>query len=222
MAASIGVVGGTGNLGAALAKRWAKAGHKVAIGSRNIEKAALKADEIAASTGNAVSSGSNQTVAEQADIIVVTVPFAAQANTLEDIKAAVQGKIVVDTTVPLVPPKVMRVQLPEAGSAANIAANLLGDDVTVVSAFHNVAAHKLETDADVHCDIMVFGDKKAARAQVVALADDAGLRGLHAGPLANAVAAEALTSIQIFINKNYGIDGAGIAFTGEMTKSVDA
>ena len=219
MAVSIGVVGGTGNLGAALAKRWVKAGHQVSIGSRNVEKAVQKADEISSATGNKVGSGSNQAVAAEASIVVVTVPFSAQQSTLEDIKETVQGKIVVDTTVPLVPPKVMRVQLPDEGSAALRAAGILGEGVTTVSAFHNVAAHKLATDDHVHCDILVFGDKKAARSQVVALANDAGLRGFHAGSLANSVAAEALTSIQIFINKNYGIDGAGIAFTGEITQS---
>lgn len=218
---SVAVVGGTGNLGAALAKRWVKAGYRVLLGSRTAEKAAEKAQEIAASTGMAVASGSNQEVAAQASIIVVTVPFAAQQATLEDICTLVQGKIVVDTTVPLVPPKVMRVQMPAEGSAALRAAALLGEGVTLVSAFHNVAAHKLATDDEVKCDIMVFGDDKAARSQVVALANAAGLRGVHAGALANSVAAEALTSIQIFVNKTYGVDGAGIAFTGDFTLAAE-
>lgn len=217
----IAVVGGTGSLGAALAKRWAKAGHSILIGSRNSEKADEKAKELSAAIGIAITSGSNPEVAAQADIVVVTVPFAAQQATLEDIRSVVQGKVVVDTTVPLVPPKVMRVQLPSEGSAALKAASILGGDVTVVSAFQNVAAHKLATDEHIECDIMVFGDVKEARSQVVALANDAGLRGVHAGALCNSVAAEALTSIQIFVNKNYGVDGVGIAFTGDFTQSVD-
>lgn len=221
VSAIVAVVGGTGSLGAALAKRWVQAGRTVLIGSRTSEKAAETAAQISADTGVNVSSGSNAEVASKADIIVVTVPFAAQAATLADIQAVVQGKIVVDTTVPLVPPKVMRVQLPEEGSAALKAAALLGDGVTMVSAFHNVAAHKLATDAAINCDIMVFGDVKAARSEVVRLANEAGLRGVHAGSLSNSVAAEALTSIQIFVNKHYGVDGVGVAFTGDFTSSVD-
>ena len=86
----------------------------------------------------------------------------------------------------------------------------------LVSGFHNVAAHKLAQDIDVACDILVFGDDKAARAEVVALADAIGLRGIHAGALVNAAAAEAMTSLLIFINKNYRVDGAGIRITGEL------
>ena len=133
-----------------------------------------------------------------------------------------EGKIVIDTTVPLMPPKVARVQLPPEGSAAQRAQNLLGEDVRLVSAFHNVAAHKLATDQIVDCDVLVFGDDKPARAVAVELADCAGLRGLHAGVLANAAAAEALTSILIFINKNYKVDGAGIRITGALDISAAA
>jgi 8-hydroxy-5-deazaflavin:NADPH oxidoreductase len=158
----------------------------------------------------------NADAAAMADLVIVTVPFSAQASTLEDIKPHVAGKIVVDTTVPLVPPKVMRVQLPPEGSAAVKTAAILGEGVRVVSGFHNVAAHKLAQDVDVDCDILVFGDEKTARAEVVALADAIGLRGIHAGALVNAAAAEAMTSLLIFINKNYQVDGAGIRITGDM------
>jgi 8-hydroxy-5-deazaflavin:NADPH oxidoreductase len=158
----------------------------------------------------------NADAAAAADVVIVTVPFSAQGSTLEDIKPHVAGKIVVDTTVPLVPPKVMRVQLPPEGSAALRAAAILGDGVRVVSGFHNVAAHKLAQDVDVDCDILVFGDEKAARAEVVALADAIGLRGIHGGALVNAAAAEAMTSLLIFINKQYQVDGAGIRITGDL------
>jgi hypothetical protein len=110
----------------------------------------------------------------------------------------------------------MRVQLPPEGSAAVRAQQILGADTTVVSAFHNVAAHKLATAEAVDCDVLVFGDQKEARERVVALAAAAGLRGLHAGSLANSAAAEALTSILIFINKAYAVDGAGLRITGEL------
>ncbi|WP_018991447.1 NADPH-dependent F420 reductase [Aromatoleum toluclasticum] len=217
----IGVVGGTGHLGAALARRWAKHGHKIVIGSRDADKARAAADALGAELGREIASGTNLDAARQADVVVVTVPFASQAAVLEEIRPAVHGKIVVDTTVPLVPPKVMRVQLPPEGCAALRAQALLGDGVRVVSAFHNVAAHKLATDAEVECDVLVFGDDKAARAVVATLADDAGLRGLHGGALANSAAAEALTSILIFMNRNYSVDGAGIRITGALAAFAD-
>jgi NADPH-dependent F420 reductase len=209
---TVAVIGGTGNLGAAIARRLAKAGRKVIIGSRSAESAQAAATTL----GFGLTGLANAEAAAAADIVIVTVPFAAQEATLAEIAAHVAGKIVVDTTVPLVPPKVMRVQLPPEGSAAVRAQRLLGDDVTMVAAFHNVAAHKLITDQDVDCDVLVFGDDKAARGAVVELANAAGLRGLHGGPLANAAAAEALTSVLIFLNKTYSVDGAGIRITGRL------
>lgn len=214
---TIGVIGGTGNLGAALAWRLARAGHTVVIGSRKAEAAAAKAAEL----GHGLTGMANAEAAAKADLIIVTVPFSAQEATLAEIRPHVAGKIVVDTTVPLVPPKVMRVQLPAEGSAAARAQDLLGEGVTMVSAFHNVAAHKLAQDVDVDCDVLVFGDDKAARSQVVALADAMGLRGLHAGALVNSAAAEAMTSILIFMNKTYRVDGAGIRITGELVPPAD-
>jgi NADPH-dependent F420 reductase len=214
---TIAVVGGKGKLGAAIARRLAKAGRKVVIGSRSAESARRMADEL----GFGLTGMGNAEAAQAGDIVIVTVPFAAQEATLAEIAPHVAGKIVVDTTVPLVPPKVMRVQLPLEGSAAVRAQRLLGDGVTMVSAFHNVAAHKLATDGDVACDVLVFGDDKAARSAVVELANQAGLRGLHGGGLANSAAAEALTSILIFINKTYQVDGAGIKITGELVQPID-
>ncbi|MGO1499913.1 MAG: NADPH-dependent F420 reductase [Marinobacter sp.] len=214
---TIGVIGGTGNLGAALAKRWAAAGHKVLIGSREDTKAKESAAQLSQDNGITVNGSDNVSVAEQADLIVMAVPFSTQAAVIADIKAAAQGKIVVDTTVPLKPPKVMRVQLPEEGCAAVIAQQQFGEGVRVVSAFHNVAAHKLATDAEIECDVLVFGDDKDARELIVGLANDAGLRGLHAGVLGNSAAAEAMTSILIFMNRHYAVDGAGIRITGELT-----
>jgi len=212
MSQKIAVIGGTGHLGSALAWRLAKAGHDVVIGSRSEASASAKADEL----GNGLAGASNTQAAQMGDIVIVTVPFSAQAATLAEIRPHVAGKIVVDTTVPLMPPKVMRVQLPEQGSAAACARELLGEEVRLVAGFHNVAAHKLAEEGFVDCDILVFGDEKAARAQVVGLADDIGLRGVHAGALVNAAAAEAMTSLLIFINKTYGVDGAGIRITGDL------
>ena len=209
---TIAVIGGTGKLGAALARRWAKAGLPVIIGSRHAEAAETAAAEL----GFGLTGMANEDAAARAEIIVVTVPFAAQEATMNSIAAHARGKIVVDTTVPLMPPKVMQAQLPPEGSAAQRAQKILGGDVNLVSAFHNVAAHKLATDEDIACDVLVFGADKAARAEIVTLANHAGLRGLHGGALANSAAAEALTSILIFMNRTYQVDGAGIQITGEL------
>lgn len=206
------MIGGTGALGAALAWRLARAGETVVIGSRSAASAQARASEL----GHGLTGAANHDAAAGADIVFVTVPFAAQADTLAEIGPVLAGKLVVDTTVPLVPPKVMRVQLPTEGSAAQRARALLGDDVRLVSGFHNVAAHKLAQDIAIDCDILVFGDSKDDRAQIVDLADRIGLRGIHAGALANSAAAEAMTSLLIFINKAYSVDGAGIRVTGDL------
>jgi NADPH-dependent F420 reductase len=209
---AIAVIGGTGKLGSAIARRLAKAGRKVIIGSRSAQSAAQAAAEL----GFGLTGLTNADAAAAGGIVIVTVPFAAQEFTLREIAPHVAGKIVVDTTVPLVPPKVMRVQLPPEGSAAQRAQKLLGAEVKVVSAFHNVAAHKLATDQDIDCDVLVFGDDKDARAQVVALVGLTGLRGIQGGALANSAAAEAMTSVLIFINKTYQVDGAGLLVTGQL------
>ncbi|MEY3713783.1 MAG: NADPH-dependent reductase [Pseudomonadota bacterium] len=214
---SIAVIGGTGQLGAAIARRLAKAGRPVIIGSRDPIKAEAAARQLGAELGCEVAFGGNVAAAGAAQIVILTVPFASQRTTLEDIRSSVLGKIVIDTTVPLMPPKVMRVQLPPEGSAAQRAQDILGEEVRVVSAFHNVAAHKLITDAIVDCDVLVFGDDKAAREVAVSLVDACGLRGLHGGALANSAAAEAMTSVLIFLNKNYSADGAGVRITGQLT-----
>jgi NADPH-dependent F420 reductase len=211
---TICIVGGTGHLGSALAVRWASAGYTVRIGSRDGARARAEAARLADRVGREVFGGTNSEAAANADVIVVAVPYSAQRATLEDIRRVVAGKIVVDTTVPLMPPKVMRVQLPSEGCAANIAQSILGPEVRVVSAFQNVAAHRLTSADEIDCDILVFGDDKAARSTVIGLVNAIGLRGLHGGSLANSAAAEALTSVLIFINKTYAVDGAGLRITG--------
>lgn len=210
----IGVIGGTGKLGHALTRRLSSAGYDVIVGSRSEEKARAAAAELGAATGRTVMSGTNVFAAARAGIVIVTVPYASQEGILREIRDSVHGKLVIDTTVPLVPPKVMRVQLPAEGCAALRARALLAPETKVVSAFHNVAAYKLATDAHVDCDVLIFGDDKDDRQRVVDLCRAAGLRGLHAGALANSAAAEALTSVLIFINRHYAVDGAGIRIHG--------
>jgi len=215
----LAILGGTGDLGTGLARCWIQAGYQVIIGSRTAEKAeAAAADlrEIMAERGIAeisVQAMENLAAAGAADIVTLTVPFSHQASTLELVKPALQGKILIDVTVPLIPPKVARVQLPPEGCAGQIAQNILGEEVAVVSAFQNVAAHHLQEGRGLDCDVLVCGNKKAARAEVITLVEAAGMRGFHAGMISNAVAAEALTSVLITINKQYGCH-AGITISG--------
>jgi NADPH-dependent F420 reductase len=145
---------------------------------------------------------------------VLTVKFSHHAATLEELRPALSGKILIDTTVPLVPPKVARVQLPAEGSAAVIAQRILGDEVQVVSAFQNVSAASLHSEDTPECDVLVTGAKPEAREVVVGLSAKAGFKAWHAGPLENSAAAEALTSLLIFMNKKYGSDHTGIQITG--------
>lgn len=214
----LAIVGGTGALGSAVAWRAARAGYATIIGSRDAEKASTVAMRIKdrLSAEAEISGYANRDAAQAADIVFLTVPYASHAQTLEDIREAARGKILVDATVPLVPPKVATYQAPDKGTAALEAVALLDSSTVVVSALHNVAAHKLDEDREVECDVLVCGDKLDARQKVIDILGDLGLRGIHAGGLANAAAAEALTSILIGINKRYKVDGAGIRITGDL------
>ncbi len=212
---SVAIIGGTGPLGSGLARRLASANYTVVIGSRSAGKAQETARMLAAAVGKGCLRGAdNVAAAKAADVVFLTVPWASQAAVLDDIKPHLAGKLLIDTTVPLQPPKVARVQLPAGHSAALAAQQRLGGDVRVVSGFHNVAAHKLNGEQPIDCDVLVFGDDRNDRDIVVGLAKAMGLDAVHAGPLANSVAAEALTSVLIGINRNYRVDGAGIRITG--------
>ena len=209
------ILGGTGNLGYGLAWRWARAGHDVTIGSRVKEKALNAAAELNERLGDgSINGADNLSATKQAEIVVLTVPFAAHEATLESIKPGLSGQILIDTTVPLMPPKVAVVQLPEAGSAAVITRNTLGDRARVTAAYHNVAANLLEQDVEIDCDILVTGDDLETRKEVMQLVEDSGCRAVNAGKLANAAAAEALTSLLIHINKTYKTSHSGIRITG--------
>jgi NADPH-dependent F420 reductase len=213
---TIAILGGTGAAGSGLALRWAHAGHRVILGSRTAEKGAKARDEINAALGaDAVAFLDNVGAARAGEIVALTVPVAAQRATVEEVRHALAGKILIDATVPLVPPRVSCVQLPAGGSAVAAIQALLGAQVRVVSAFQNVAAHAFRhLDMRVDCDVLVCGDDPAAREVVIGLVRDAGCRGLHAGPIGNSAAAEALTSILIAINQRYKIPGAGLRITG--------
>ncbi len=213
---SIAVLGGTGKEGKGLAYRWAKAGYHVHIGSRDSAKAETTAKELLELLGgNAVIEGhSNIEAAKRSNIVVLSVPYAAHRDTLESVKDELKGKILVDVTVPLVPPKVSTVQMPSAGSAAQEAQQLVGSDVQVCDAFQNISYEHLLDDSDVECDVLVTGSSKEARSEVIKLVEAAGLQGWDAGPIENSVVVEGLTSVLIGMNKKYGSTHAGIKITG--------
>ena len=216
MAETIAILGGTGDLGTGLAIRWSKAGYKIIIGSRTKEKA-VKAVTSLKKVNPTVAADAmiNEDAAKIGDIVVLTVPASHQLSTLEGVKQYLTGKILIDVTVPLVPPKVGTVQLPAEGSAGKRAQDLLGDRVMVVTAFQNIAAHLLQEDIDIECDVLVSGNKKKAREKVIKLAKEAGMNGFHAGPIENSAAAEALTSILIQINRRHNISHSGIKIVGQ-------
>lgn len=213
----IAVLGGTGKEGGGLALRWAHAGYRVIIGGRSATRADEAAAEMRATLGHAadVRGLANLEAAQAADIVVLSVPYAAQQATALEVAVALAGKILIDVTVPLVPPKVSRVQLPEGGSAVEAVQKLLGEGVRVVSAFQNISAHHLtKLDDAVECDVLVCADDPAAAEEVIELAQAIGLAAWNAGPLCNSVVAEGLTSVLIALNRRYKVPGAGIRITG--------
>jgi len=214
-ALNIAILGGTGKEGKGLAYRWSKAGHRVIIGSRSTERAQAAAGEISAmlDAGNIMGSD-NLTAASNADIIVVTVPFSAHRETLEAVREALQGKLLIDVTVPLMPPKVTKVQMPSAGSAAMEAREILGETAEIADAFQNISHEHFLGGHEIECDVLVTGTSKETRARALRLVTDAGLTGWDAGPIENSMVVEGLTSLLIYINRQYGTTHAGIRITG--------
>lgn len=215
---TIAIIGGTGAEGLGLGLLWAQAGYAVTIGSRTIEKAISRVTKINArlADGKPVLQGmENLPAVQNCQLAVLTVPYRAHKATLLELKDALQGKILVDVTVPLVPPEVDRVQLPPGRAAGLEAQALLGAGVRVVSAFQNISAeHMRAAEQKIECDVLVCGDDAEARTEVIRLVQAAGMSGLHAGSLANAVAIESLTPVLISLNKHYGAKDAGIRVTG--------
>jgi NADPH-dependent F420 reductase len=215
---TIAVIGGTGAEGSGLAVRWAAAGYPVVIGSRSAEKAEAAAAEFAAllPEGSAPIGGAgNADAAAQAEIVVLSVPYAAQEGTIAQIAEASQGKLFVTVGVPLMPPKVSTVWHVPGGSAAQEAQAQLGEGVRVVAAFQNVAAGHLKDLAwEPNCDVLVAGDLKEDKREVMDLARAAGFFPVDAGPLANATVAEGITAMLIGINARHKVQGSGIRITG--------
>ncbi|MSP60231.1 MAG: NADPH-dependent F420 reductase [Myxococcales bacterium] len=211
----IGIVGGTGKEARGLALRWARAGHSVAIGSRDAERARERAQELSATGHGALEGGDNLWAVTGADVVVLTVPYGAHGETLRAITDAVLGKVIIDLTVPLRPPKVSTVQLPPGQAAALEAQAILGAGTPVVAALHHVSGvHLADPDHTIACDVLIATDDARAREVATSLIRDLGLRPLDAGPLQNAIALESLTPILIHLNKRYKSPGAGVVFTG--------
>lgn len=211
----IGIIGGTGKEGSGLALRWAKAGHDVMIGSRDSERGASRAAELSESVDTPIQGGDNDEAIAHGRVIVLSVPFGGHRATLESFKPSLSGKIVIDLTVPLKPPKVSQVHLPEGESASLIAQSILGEDAVVVGAFHHVSSVNLTNiDEELHTDVLVVSDDKEARQMVIGLIEDMGARGIDAGKLRNSIALESLTPVLIHINKTYKVPGSGVHITG--------
>ncbi len=214
MSVRIGLIGGTGKEGRGLALRWARAGHQIVIGSRDAARARDCAAELGARVGALIDSGDNEAAAD-CDVVVVCVPYGAHAATLTGLASLLAGKIVVDLVVPLAPPQITTVRLPEGGAAALEARRILGDGARLVATLHHVSSvHLAELDRTLHGDALVCSDDAAARDAVIALIADLGMRGIDAGPLANAVALEAMTPVLLYMNKKYKRPGLGLTIAG--------
>lgn len=213
----IAVIGGTGKEGRGLAVRWAAAGHHVVIGSRDGERAAAAAVELAALSGRPdaqMEGRENVAALAGAEVVLLSVPYAGHRETLTSLKSELLDRIVIDITVPLVPPAVSTVHLPSGQAAALEAQEILGPSVKVVAALHHVSSTQLiDPKKEIDCDVLLCGDDAAAKTTVLKLVADLGLRGLDAGPLRNAVALESLTPVLLALNKRYKSSGAGIRFT---------
>jgi hypothetical protein len=209
----IAVLGGTGNEGPGLAMRWANAGYKVIIGSRQAEKAVATAEELNQTLGiRTITGKENADAARSADISVMTVVASAHQPALEGLKGVLDGKILVDATARLSFPSM---KPPEPPSAAEIAQQILGPGVRVVAAFQNVPAHVLrDVNEPVPSDVLVCSNDLDAAKQVIQLANDGKMGAYYAGTLANAITVEGLTSLLIVMNKYYKVKNASIGITG--------
>lgn len=211
----LSLVGGTGKEGTGLSVRWAKAGHQVTLGSRDGERARLRAVELSELHGVSLAGADNEAACREAEVVVLCVPHGVHGATLAQLAPHLQGKLLVDITVPLVPPKVREVHLPAGGSAAQEAAALLGPGVKLVAALHHVSSlHLAHPEHVIDCDVLLCGDDLPAKETVTNLITELGLRALDAGPLRNAVALESLTPVLLYMNRRYKSAGAGIRITG--------
>jgi NADPH-dependent F420 reductase len=212
----IGIVGGTGREAKGLALRWARAGHAVAIGSRDEARARARAAELAPASGEgSIEGGSNEWAVSEAAAVVLSVPFAAHGETLSALAPRLAGRVVIDITVPLAPPRIHEVHLPPGESAALATQAILGQATPVAAALHHVSStHLADPDHPVDCDVLVCSDDARAMETTLKLVGDLGLRAFDAGPLRNAVALESLTPVLLHLGKRMKSPGLGIRVTG--------
>jgi NADPH-dependent F420 reductase len=212
----IDILGGSCREGKGLAYLWAKAGYQIIIGSRSQEKARQTAMELSDRLGikAKIEGMLNLNAAKHAEIVVITVPYAAHKNVISSLKDVLRGKLLVDVTVPLNPSSITTVQLPFAGSAAMEAHDILGEEVQITTAFQNISFENLLQDGTNKSDVLVTGTSREARGETLKLVAAAGFVGWDAGPLENAFVVEGLTSILIGINKRYHSKTAGIRIIG--------
>jgi NADPH-dependent F420 reductase len=215
----VGIVGGTGKEGRGLALRWARAGRQVRLGSRDAARAEAVAAELLRSpglpAGIVIHGGDNASAVRDADAVVLSVPYSAHQDTLSALAPALAGKLLIDITVPLSPPRVREVHLPPGESAALQAQALLGPEVHVVAALHHVgSAHLADVAHEIDCDVLACGDDVEARNQAILLLSDLGARVLDAGPLRNAIALESMTPVLLHLNQRYRTTGCGLRITG--------
>lgn len=211
----IGVIGGTGREGKGIAVRWASAGHTVVIGSRDAARARERAAELAQAGPTTITGADNESAIRDARVVLLSVPYSAHGDTLRALKPVLAGRILIDITVPLRPPKVTEVHLPPGHAAALEAQEILGPGTPVVATLHHVSsAHLADPAYPIDCDVLVCSDFPEARETVIELIGDLGLRGLDAGPLRNAIALESLTPVLLYLNRKYKTSGTGVRFTG--------
>ena len=199
----IAIIGGTGPQGQGLALRFARAGVQVALGSRDGARATEIVAGLNAKIGSDLIEGFDNAgaVAAAEEMVILAVPFSAHNATLAALKEGLAGKILIDIVVPLAPNDPKLVEMPPEGSATEAAQALLGPEIPVIGALHNVSARTLnELDSPINCDILVCGDKLEPRKKVMALVEQLGVQSYNAGGASAARCIEAITPILIRLN----------------------
>lgn len=216
MTNSLAIIGGTGIQGTALAARFARAGVPVILGSRDAARGATAAQALNQQLGlTNISGTSNREAARQGDIVLLSIPYEGMQPILEDLRDAVENKIVINIASALDPEKRTRARVPASGSITAEIQNFFGERARVVAAFQNISPEKLSSsDAKIDSDVLVCGGNKDARERVIAMCKQAGMDAFDAGMIQNAVAVETLTAVLIAVNVKYKIVGAGVRLTG--------
>ena len=201
----IAIIGGTGPQGQGLALRFARAGIEVVVGSRDPTRAAKTVAEVNAKlpkgSSNIVGLSNLDAIREADEMVIFAVPWSAHNDTLHNIKAELSGKILIDIVVPLSENDPKKVDMPPEGSATEAAQAILGSDVPVIGALHNVSATTLSNlDWDINCDVLVCGNSLEARKKVIELIKKIDVKAYNVGDAQSARCVEALTPILIRLN----------------------